>query len=239
MTTIFCSDIHGNYQELKSKINKMMEKYPQAEIVLGGDYIDGWGSIDIFNTLKYIFKLQKEKDAKVLIGNHEDMFLNFCKFDDLLWFQNGAKKTIKSLFGRGYSKEVAKYRLSQLKLDRNTYLIDWLKSLPVDYENKDGYFVHAYINPNLDLKTSKEKTSFEDKIWNRQLINCEKNLTGKSIIVGHTPIQIIDKNMKLKPIIKSEKYYPIYFCDGGSKGAFDNSELLVCVFEKGELIEYC
>lgn len=91
----------------------------------------------------------------------------------------------------------------------------------------------------MDLKTSKEKTSFEDKIWNRQLINCEKNLTGKSIIVGHTPIQIIDKNMKLKLIIKSEKYYPIYFCDGGSKGAFDNSELLVCVFEKGELIEYC
>lgn len=239
MTTIFCSDIHGNYQELKNKMNKMTEKYPEAEIVFGGDYVDGFNSIDVLNTLKYILKLQKEKNATVLIGNHEDMLLNFYKFNDILWYQNGAKKTIKSLFGRGYSKEVAKYHLSQLKLDKDTYLISWLKSLPVDYENDDGYFVHAYINPNLDLKTSKEKTSFENKIWGRSLINCEKNLTGKSIIVGHTPIQVIDAKTDFKPIIKSEKHYPIYFCDGGSKGNFDNSGLLVCVFEKGELIEYC
>lgn len=92
MTTIFCSDIHGNYQELKSKMDKMIKKYSQAEIVFGGDMLDGYSQIDVSNVLKYILNLQKARDAKVLIGNHEDMLLKFYKFDDRLWLQNGGKK---------------------------------------------------------------------------------------------------------------------------------------------------
>lgn len=238
MTTIFITDIHGNFKSLKTKLEIMLKKYPKSEIVLGGDYIDGFNEIDVKQTLEYIYHLQKTHNAKCLIGNHEDMLLNFYKFNDLTWFQNGAKKTIKSLFGRNYSKNQTKKHLSQYKLDEDVYLIHWLKNLLSDYENEDGYFVHAYTNPNLDLKNSKEKTSFEDKIWNRNLINCEKNLTGKTIIVGHTPIQIIKENTEFKPLVKSEKYYPIYFCDGGSKSNFENGDVLCCVFDKGTLIDY-
>lgn len=236
MTTIFTTDIHGNYDTLKRKMDYMLNKYPQAEIVFGGDYVDGRKEVKVKEVLTYIYSLGKTREVKYLLGNHEQMLLDFYKFNDMLWFKNGAKKTIKSLFGRGFSKSLTKKNLSQYKLDTDTYLIHWLKNLLPDYENEDGYFVHAYINPDWDLKKAREKTSTEDKIWNRGLINCEKNLTGKTIIVGHTPVQ--EFSDEVKPAIKSEKYYPVYFCDGGSNSGDENSNLFICVFDKGKMIEY-
>ena len=236
MTTIFCSDIHGSYNAFKNKIETMINKYPNAEIVLGGDYIDGYGEIDVLSTLKYIRQLQKEYNTHVLIGNHEDMLLRFYYQDDVTWYLNGAKKTIKSLFGRGFSKERTKHHLSQLVID-DVKLISWLKSFSVDYLNDDGYFVHAFTAPTVDIDTSRDLTPYDDKIWNRMLMDVSTNNTEKTIIVGHTPIQIIsnDENAKLKPIEKETNDYPIYFCDGG---ASHFSEPLICVFEKDELIDY-
>lgn len=236
MTTIFVTDIHGNYDVLKDKMNYMLKKYPHAEIVFGGDMIDGYGKINVKDTLSYIRFLEKVRNVKCLLGNHELALLDFYKKNDQHWFNIGAKKTIKSLLGRNYSKNETKYQLSKYKIDEETYLISWLEKLLVDYENEDGYFVHAYVNPNWDLKKAKEKTSTEDKVWSRNLINCEKNLTGKTIIVGHTPVQ--EFSNEVKPVIKSEKYYPIYFCDGGSKSRDENSDLFICVFDKGKMIEY-
>lgn len=236
MATIFATDIHGDYSSLKKKMDAMLEKYPQAEIVFGGDYIDGYGRPQVKEVLDYIYNLSKVRKVSCLIGNHEQMLLDFYRSNDELWFKNGAKKTIKSLFGRGFSKQVAKYKLSQYKLDENTRLISWLENLLPDYENEDGYFVHAYVNPNLDLETSKEITSLDSKIWKRDLIHCEKNLTGKTIIAGHTPVQVFSS--EVKPVVKSEKYYPVYLCDGGAKSGDETSNLFVCVFEKGQMVEY-
>lgn len=41
MTTIFASDFHGTGDAYINKIMYMFHKHPEAQIVFGGDYIDG------------------------------------------------------------------------------------------------------------------------------------------------------------------------------------------------------
>ena len=104
---IFTSDIHGNANTL-TLIKQAQKDYPTAQLIGGGDYIDGRKNSKA--VCDYLIE-QNKQGAIILNGNHEELMLNFANgFDDFelgiepLWYVNGGKTTMRSFLGRGYSK---------------------------------------------------------------------------------------------------------------------------------------
>lgn len=80
MRTIVIGDVHGCYHELKTMISKLKanKKYRAGKdrLIFLGDYIDR--GYDSRNVVKFIRQLQKKtKKVVALMGNHEDMMLDF------------------------------------------------------------------------------------------------------------------------------------------------------------------
>lgn len=96
---IFISDIHGNHETL-GLIEQAKKDFPYAQLVTGGDYIDGRDSVK--EVLDYLIE-QKSEGAIVLLGNHEQMLLNYAnerEHQDGIWFFNGGSDTLRQLLGK-------------------------------------------------------------------------------------------------------------------------------------------
>lgn len=267
MTTIFASDFHGTGNQYINKIQRMYHKYPSAQIVFGGDYIDGRKYSK--QVLNYVRQMQNNHHAIVLKGNHEDLMQTFIEtgIDKYGWYQNGAKTTIKSLFGRGFSKRQTCYLLNTYRLYDGTPLRQYIANLPTEYVNDDGCFVHAYVDVGApDIQSAIDNTSDLDRMWNRSLaedIDYHQNKTGKAVIFGHTPTcfikqkpkidptgqqiinylsPIIDKQIDKCPIVTSTFHHPgeklLIACDGGCHRQGSYNTGNVVVIKNGEIIDY-
>lgn len=206
---IFTSDPHGRGEPWIDLVKQAQNKYPNAQVIFGGDYIDG--RKDSKANLDFVMDEVKSHNAIALLGNHEQLMMDFLegKDDDYglnnsLWIMNGGKTTIRSiirpLFHTGFSlqksAEVIKYR---------TPYYEFLTTLPVIHETENIIFVHAGVNPvaknyssDNAYKNNKDKIQYylwarEDYFWQQpnsflspdNIFN--HNLTGKTIVTGHTP----------------------------------------------------
>ncbi|EEJ72626.1 metallophosphoesterase family protein [Lactobacillus ultunensis] len=190
---IFISDIHGNLETL-GLIEQAKKDFPAAQLVTGGDYIDGRKNVK--EVLDYLIE-QKSQGAIVLLGNHEQMMLNFadnCEHQDGIWFYNGGNKTLLNLFDRIVSR-------GEL---RDSRYYRFLKSCPIMYETPHLIFVHAGVRPDKEYNdpATYNEVSYGLKfdydffrVWARDRYwysNMEDeifahNQTGKTIVTGHTP----------------------------------------------------
>lgn len=171
MKTIVIGDIHGCYNELRalfSTLKKSGEYNKKVDkIIFLGDYIDR-GS-DSRKVIGFIKNLQKHnKNVIALMGNHEDMFLNYLKGTDDSWIWNGHESTIESY--KGYPKH----------FDND---IEWIKSLPLYYEDEHFVYVHAGI----DLDKPMNEQSKHTLLWIREPFIYNDNKYHKQVIFGHTP----------------------------------------------------
>lgn len=189
MEYIFASDPHGTGEPWIELVKQAQVNYPDAKLVFGGDYIDGRKHSK--ETLDFVIEQAANPNVEVLLGNHEDMMLNFVEKGDDLWFLNGAKKTIKSLLGRGYSQNKAKALL------KATPYYQFIVSIRdnLSYEDNNFLFMHA----GFDIKHP-EKRDRELLLWARDEYFYEDmirrtfahNPLNKTIVTGHTPTCIID-----------------------------------------------
>ena len=214
---IFASDPHGRGKPWIDLVKKAQTKYPHAQLVFGGDYIDG--RKDSKMNLDFIIKEVKENNAVALLGNHEQLMLDFLDkkdqvlgLDNALWLSNGGKTTIRSiirpLFHKGFSLQKSSYLIKN-----KTPYYNFLKKLPLIYETKNIIFVHAGVNPlfkdYMDDKLYKNyrlldySSQFTNKelyfLWSRDEYFWDNrnntssipifnhNLTEKTIVTGHTP----------------------------------------------------
>lgn len=200
-TYIFASDPHGTGKPWINKVQKMQAHYPDAVTVFGGDYIDGRK----YNkeTLEFVFRETKQNNAVALLGNHEQMFLDFifakntaAKFQNYeIWKENGAKSTIKSLTGHNWSPTKSANQLIQ----QNSDLIEWLITLEPLEQTTTLVFVHAGLDwqkPDPINGTSRDDLMWlreaywwqKENIFNQYTVkNWAHNPTKKTIISGHTP----------------------------------------------------
>lgn len=195
---IWASDPHGTGQPWIDLVKQAQEKYPDSEIIFGGDYIDGnkWS----LETVKFVYDQVKFHQAFALAGNHEQLIYDFVEHNNELWYINGAKTTVKSFLGRGYSKNITRQKLSG-----NKYYL-FLINLPIIFETQNFIFVHAGANNdtvinqqrrlndktyatyfNLWARSEYFYSDIENKIFTH-------NLTGKTIVSGHTPTGLISGN---------------------------------------------
>lgn len=251
---IWASDPHGTGQPWIDLVKEAQEKYPDNKTIFGGDYIDG--NKFSLETVKFVYDQVKFHQAVALAGNHEQLIYEFVEHNNDLWYINGAKSTIKSFFRRGYSKKV-----TQEKLRSNPYYI-FLINLPLVIETSKLIFVHAGITPKTNVNHQRrlnDKTyATYFNLWARDeyFYNDVKNkvfahnLTGKTIVSGHTPTGLIsgkydnsqagfdvtytnEQNDFACPIRKIQ--YPNeparYLTDNGCHGIRSHHGN-VCVFEK-------
>lgn len=167
MTTIFASDFHGTGKVFIDKIQQMRRKYPVAQIVFGGDYIDGRKHSK--EVLNYIRQLQNKVHAVALAGNHEDLLMSFWKthsdWDYVNWRDNGGGSTFKSLTGKRIRYKNAPEMLDQVKLYDGTPLKQWLHDLPLTYVNQDACFVHAGLTINGPVIQTEAVTYEQNHGW--------------------------------------------------------------------------
>lgn len=232
---IFISDIHGNLETI-DLIEQAKKDYPLAQLVTGGDYIDGREHVK--EVLDYLID-QKNQGALVLLGNHEQMMLNFAEgteHQDGIWFYNGGGKTLTNIFGRTLLPDEV----------RESKYYRFLKSCPIMYDTPQIIFVHAGVRPDEKYNdpTTYNKVVYGLKfdydfyrIWAREEYwysdQAEKmiahNRTGKTIVTGHTPTAVLegkyDDGRKMKQLQKDDcivrkMQYPgepaRIFTDGGS-----------------------
>lgn len=207
MATFVCSDVHGNFDAWQKAIEKSdLDLDSGDKLIILGDLIDrGEKSYDC---LRHTFELIDTYSNQVvyLIGNHEEMFLNFLAVENLeseegykqlvdigeVWLKYGGKETVMSLLGNSATKYFDDLITLQTVLIEEAPFISKLQSLPHYYvdEKYDLVYVHAGFQSGVRLKEQKP----ESMLWIReQFYNHFEPVEGdvlenKLIIHGHTPV---------------------------------------------------
>jgi serine/threonine protein phosphatase 1 len=171
-------DIHGCY----NKMRKIMEQIPfeseRDQLVFLGDYIDR--GVHSRQVLDYLVELKNKLPQTVfLLGNHEQMLLDFLEGGDIKPFlMNGGQKTLESY---QVHRESIGYR------DPKTFFPsahrDFFYSLTHTYEDQDFFFVHAGLRGGIPIK----EQDLNDLLWIREDFYFSNFDFGKTIIFGHTP----------------------------------------------------
>ncbi|MGN1387154.1 MAG: metallophosphoesterase family protein [Bacillus sp. (in: firmicutes)] len=221
------SDIHGCYTQFA----ELLENWDKSmKLFILGDLIDrGEGSKQVVQKVMEL-KAEYQDQVTVLKGNHEDMFLNFLHDPEkmgALYFFNGGGETVKDMIGEPSVLHKNPVELAQLVKERAGDEVDFLRHLPLYEEFGNVLFVHAGIDPKLsDWKNSTE----ECFLWTRDMIK-HPNQTGKVIVYGHTPTQLIHSD-RSSGIWMSEDYSYVNI-DGGC--AYGGQLNAVVVNENGEI----
>lgn len=167
-------DVHGCLEMLQRLIDKIEWNPSNDRLIFIGDYIDrGENSKGVVD---FILKLKKNSPlVQCLIGNHEQMFLDYLSgVDSQSFMLNGGLLTLKS-----YNEEKLR---SEDPLIPSSHL-DFFSSLLPMIELEQCYVVHAGFRPNIRL----EDQNHVDMIWIRDEFIYSDYDFGEVVIFGHTP----------------------------------------------------
>lgn len=176
MLTYAVGDVHGCLDKLKSLIAACRQHAGGEEILLVflGDYIDR--GAESAGVVRYMLGLQAGAPRGIIAlkGNHEAWAL--AVLDGLLpataWLRNGGTATLSS-YGASDVGELPKAHL------------DWMRSLPLTYDDGRRLFVHAGIDPRKPLHAQDD----QDLIWIREPFLDDDRDYGRLIVHGHTPLE--------------------------------------------------
>jgi serine/threonine protein phosphatase 1 len=177
MLTIAIGDIHGVAKKLRNLLTHidawldMNAKGQSRQFVFLGDYIDR--GPDSRQVLQIVQRLQV-RGAICLRGNHEELMLRATESERGLtnFLVNGGDATITSL------RTPAAFQRAQ----------EWMRSLPISYEDELRYYVHAGIRPGVPL----DQQTAETKLWIRDGFLRHTGRFPKYIIHGHSPTIYFD-----------------------------------------------
>lgn len=167
MATWSIGDIHGHYAHLKQLL-EFMPLAPEDTIVLLGDVIDR--GPDSAAVLRQIHELKKAYPVIFLRGNHEAMLLQARRNREHLpfWIECGGGATLDSYRAKSFDDIPDE---------------DWrlFESSLLYHETDDTIFVHANLDPNLEMSDQSES----DLLW-RFYDGSIRHVSGKLVVCGHT-----------------------------------------------------
>jgi serine/threonine protein phosphatase 1 len=173
--TYAIGDIHGCLDKLRSLLVRceMHADGRPLAFVFVGDYIDrGPQSSAVIDCLIDL-KAQLGKNVVTLMGNHEAMAL--AAFDGSgpvrLWLAQGGLATLES-YGIAAARELPSAH------------VDWLRALPLSYDDGRRFFVHAGVDPVTPLDAQDDF----DLLWIREPFLSHGGDYGRLIVHGHTPL---------------------------------------------------
>jgi serine/threonine protein phosphatase 1 len=195
------SDIHSYYDAMIAALesNDFKEDDQHHHLLVLGDLFDrGDQAIEV---LEYLYRLNKEKKATIIVGNHDLFLLDFLEGDyGSAYFNiahNGFGRTIETLSGLSLEKTELR-KVSEVIIAKYPYLKSWIKSWPYYLEIGKYVFVHGGIDgDNQDWKTTQSKS---DLVWSHE--NNQPELPGKIVVAGHTRIPTVR--------YKTRDYYDLF-----------------------------
>ncbi|MFF2532253.1 metallophosphoesterase family protein [Brevibacillus sp. NPDC058079] len=189
-------DTHGCHTKLKELLQYW--NADNQQLIILGDLLDR--GEDSLSVILRAMSLQENYGAKIIGGNHEDMFLNWLKEPNRYpwhYFNQGGKETLRSLFDE--QDYVAKYpseEIANMVKEQFQNEVKFLESLP-DYHEEGKYvFVHAGVDLTKD---DWKQTSQEDFRWIREEFHHADNRTGKIFVFGHTPTPRLNPDKTCNP----------------------------------------
>jgi serine/threonine protein phosphatase 1 len=175
MTTYVIADMHGRDDLFDAALLLLGQRAPGRLIVLG-DFIDrGPGSARLVEMLSG--GPPADWRWTVLLGNHEAMMLEVLggRFDALDWWVgNGGGATLAS-YGYGPGDPI-----EPIKVPARHLL--WLAALPLVTSDAHRIYVHAGVNPDVELARQKR----EELIWKRYPRDDTRGLGDRHVVHGHT-----------------------------------------------------
>nr|WP_298925808.1 metallophosphoesterase family protein [uncultured Erythrobacter sp.] len=182
-------DIHGRldlYEALIDAIEADDQNSGSADsrVILLGDLVDR--GPDSAGVIKRTRKWQKNRDVRVLAGNHEEMFLQSFEKPDILrhFLKHGGRETIMS-YG------ISKKQFNAMTLDELHALLpqiisqkerDYVASFEEMIIAGDYVFVHAGVDPSVPLDAQKRS----DMLWIRDRFLNHEGALEKVVVHGHT-----------------------------------------------------
>ena len=172
--TFVVGDVHGCLDMLKGLIEKIEWNPSNDRLIFIGDYIDR--GRDSKGVVDFVLKLKADSPhVQCLIGNHEQMFLDYLSdIDPQTFILNGGLSTLRSY------KEVSRGRKNPLIPSSH---LDFFSSLLPMIELEQYYVVHAGFRPRISI----EDQNLIDMIWIRDGFIYSDYDFGRVVIFGHTP----------------------------------------------------
>jgi serine/threonine protein phosphatase 1 len=170
--TFVIPDVHGRYDLLCIALDKINLTATLADkLIFLGDYID-WGP----QSAQAVKVVRDGLDAGLpwiaLKGNHEDFMATGLVDGDsqmlLSWMQNGGRETMQS------------YTAQARDIGNDA---EWMKQLPVFYEDQHRVYVHAFAPEQYDMKDAPQG----DVLWTRYPEGADVGYRGKHVVHGHNP----------------------------------------------------
>jgi serine/threonine protein phosphatase 1 len=184
MRTLAIGDIHGCNVALTNLL-KTVQPNRDDQIIFLGDYIDrGPSSREVIETL---LELRKSCSPIFLRGNHEVMILA-ARNDEVqsnLWQSYGGLETLFS-YGANYKNDLVSVPDSHWTFLEHTERF---------FETETHIFVHANLEPSLDMPTQPDWLLFWEFFERLQ-----PHKSGKTVVCGHSPQRsgrIADKGFAL------------------------------------------
>lgn len=181
-------DIHGRLDLLQQLLPQLEGSCP---VVFVGDYIDrGDHSAQV---LRALHDLSETSDRPVvcLLGNHEEMLLNFLDMSEISarqWLRNGGVQTLSS-FGIPLQagqeiEEVAVDLANHLHAAIGGPLLSWLRDRPLTWSSGNVTVVHAALDPMLPVDRQSRQTC----LWGHGRFGRSRRKDGTWAVHGHTII---------------------------------------------------
>ncbi len=212
MTKIYAmSDIHGMinlFRDRLSQVNMDEIRSGKARLILLGDYIDvGTSSFKVLETI-YNLKKDLKDNLIVLMGNHDNWFLEFLDDDLPNWnFEDYIFSFLDEFLTEKELRKVEIY-LSYHKIkhardiikaalaERHSDLLRWYRSLPHYYETDKQIFVHAGI-----IEKSGDDWKYEtDDFTYLEKYPAQTGAFHKHIVAGHVSVTEISGQHDLHDI---------------------------------------
>ncbi len=137
-----------------------------------GDYIDR--GPESSGVIRYVIDLQSRLRDRVIAlkGNHEEIALGVVDGTTPAdyWFAQGGAATLRS------------YGVDSAQALPGAH-VDWLRSLPLSYDDGRRFFVNAGIDPEKPLDAQHQR----DLLWIREPFLSDERDYGRLIVHGHTP----------------------------------------------------
>ena len=164
-------DIHGCHAALTALLAQVQLR-PADTVIFTGDYIDrGLASRQVIDDLLFLHKFCS---PVFLRGNHEGMMLD------------ARENPLKLVFWRDCGG------LETLLSYGTDYRVDWISEIPDShwkffertakfFETDTHIFVHAYVDPKLEMKDQRESLL----LWG-YFDWLQPHKSGKKIVCGHT-----------------------------------------------------
>jgi len=169
-------DIHGSLRKLRALLARC-QRHAQgrsASFVFLGDYIDrGPESAGVVRDL-IALQARLRDQVIALKGNHEAFALDVIDAATPAehWLSQGGTQTLRS-YGVADAGALPREH------------VDWLRALPLSYDDGRRFFVHAGVDPNRALDAQDE----HDMLWIREPFLSDRRDHGRLIVHGHTPLE--------------------------------------------------